>query len=66
MSVLSCCISVTGALAPPCMKKRVEAWAQEFGESFYKSGGKLFGKSCNFVIDHHWKFVIKRHIDSKV
>ena len=40
--------------------------AQEFGEFFYESGGKLFCKSCNLVIDHHQKFVIKRHIDSKV
>ena len=40
--------------------------AQEFGLSFYGSGGNLFRKSCNLVIDHHRKFVIKRHIDSKV
>ena len=35
---------------------------QGFGVYFYESGGK----SCNLVIDHHRKFVIKRHIDSKV
>ena len=40
--------------------------AQEFGVYFYESGGKLFCKSCNLVIDHHRKFVIKRHINSKV
>ena len=40
--------------------------AQEFEVYFYESGGKLFYKSCNLVIDHHRKFVIKRHIDSKV
>ena len=40
--------------------------AQEFGVYFYENGGKLFCKSCNLVIDHHRKFVIKRHIDSKV
>ena len=32
--------------------------AQEFGVSFYESGGNLFCKSCNLVIDHHRKFVI--------
>ena len=41
-------------------------WAQEFGLSFYESGGKLFCKSSNLVIEHHRKFVIKRHIDYKV
>ena len=39
--------------------------AQQFVVYFYESGGKLFCKSCNLVIDHHRKFVIKRHIDSK-
>ena len=33
--------------------------AQEFGLSFYESRGKLFCKSCNLVIYHHQKFVIK-------
>ena len=40
--------------------------AQKFVVYFYESEGKLFCKSCNLVIDHHRKFVIKRHIDSKV
>ena len=40
--------------------------AQEFGLSFYESGGKLFGKSGNLVIHivHHRKFAVKRHIDN--
>ena len=36
---------------------------QDFGLYFYESGGKLFYNSCNLVIDHHRKFLIKRHIE---
>lgn len=40
--------------------------AQEFSSSTYASGDKLFCRFCNVVIDHHRKFIIKRHLESKV
>ena len=40
--------------------------AKEFGSDFYDSGGELFCRPCNMVIDHFRKCVIKKHIDSKV
>ena len=33
---------------------------QEFGLSFYESGGKLFCKSCNFVIDNFGQVLLVR------
>ena len=39
--------------------------AQEFKTHFYESGGKLFCKTCNVVVDHTRKFVIKQHLASK-
>ena len=43
------------------------AWqAQEFGSHFYESGGKLFCKPYNTVVDHARKSVILKHIESKV
>ena len=43
------------------------AWrAQEFGSHFYESGGKLFCKPCNTVVDYARKSVILKHLESKV
>ena len=38
---------------------------QEFKAYFYDSVGKMFCKSCNVVVDHTRKFVVKQHLDSK-
>ena len=37
----------------------------EFKAYFYDSGRKMFCKSCNVVMDHIRKFVVKQHLDSK-
>jgi hypothetical protein len=37
---------------------------QELGADFYESGGKLFGRPCNVVIEHHGKSVVKAHTNS--
>ena len=37
---------------------------QEFGASFYESGGKLFCRPCNVVVEHHRKSVVKAHTNS--
>ena len=39
--------------------------AQYFKTQYYKSGGKLFCKACNVVINHTRRFVIKQHLESK-
>ena len=40
--------------------------AQEFGRNFYDSGGKMFCKPCNTVVDHTRKSVVTAHVKSKV
>ena len=40
--------------------------AQEFGSNFYESGGKLFCKPCNMVLEHQQKFTVNKHVASKV
>ena len=40
--------------------------AQEFGRNFYVSGGKMFCKPCNTVVDHTRKSVVTAHVKSKV
>ena len=39
--------------------------AQEFKTHYYESGGKLFCKACNIVVNHTRRFVIKQHLESK-
>ena len=39
--------------------------AQDFKTHYYESGGKLFCKACNVVVDHTRWFVIKQHLESK-
>ena len=40
---------------------------REYGkENFYESGGHLFCKPCNIVVDHVRKFVVDQHQQSKV
>ena len=34
---------------------------QEFGANFYESGGMLFFRPCNVVVEHHRKSVVKAH-----
>ena len=40
--------------------------AKEFGPNFYESGGKLFCRPCNVVIEHHRKSTVTKHINSKL
>ena len=40
--------------------------AKEFGPDFYESGGKLFCRPCNMVIEHHRKSTVTKHVNSKV
>ena len=41
--------------------------AREYASGkFYESGGKLFCRSCNVVVDHVRKSIVDQHLKSKV
>jgi hypothetical protein len=61
-------------VSSPCKKPMLNAKqedvsasfrGQELGANFYESGGKLFCRPCNVVVEHHLKSVVKSHTNSQ-
>ena len=60
-------------VSSPCKKPMLNAKqgdvsasfrGQELGANFYESGGKLFCRPCNVVVEHRQKFIVKAHTNS--